>query len=223
MKTLISILIVLFILATTFLNSTAQQNEITGSVYAFKDLSLNNIRVNASKAKTTVQTDSKGNFRIKCQPGDKLQFLGAGFNTVTVKIKDKKPVKVKMIFKGGTKNEQAAVKYGHVSKEGLEYAISYHADQNYEYFNYTDIFTAISKIYASNDNISVRGNSVYIRKDNTSGSGYPAIFVVDGKLALDIADILPGNIESIELIPDGSASYGPGAANGVVVVKTRDN
>lgn len=223
MKKLNSILIAILVVGSTISNCTAQQKTVQGSVYAFKDLALNKIQINAAKAKTIAVTDSLGRFKIKCEPDDKLEFSGFGFNKVVVKLKDQKPIKVKMIFKGGPKNEKTAVENSHVSKEDIDLCISTQSDQNYEYYNYTDIFSAISKIYASDDNIKVRGYEVYIRSENSSFSSYPAIFIVNGKLALDLSNIVPRDIESIELIPDGSKQYGPGAANGVVLIKTVNN
>jgi len=212
----------LFLLFAAFSNGNAQQRLLYGTVYAFKDLDLNNIQVNAAKAKTSVTTDSLGRFKIKCEPNDKLEFIGNGFKKLVRKVtrEDTKIIKVKMIFKGGEKNINLAVENAHVSKEDLENSISLHPDQNYEYFNYPDVFNAISKIYAGNDNISVRGKAVYVRSENSTFSRSPAIFIVNGNLALDISDIMPGDVESIEIIPDGSSKYGPGAANGVVFIKT---
>ena len=220
MKKFNSILIAIFVTVTIISNGTAQQKTVQGSVYAFKDLALNKIQINAAKAKTGAVTDSLGRFKIKCEPDDKVEFSGFGFNKVVVKLKDQKSIKVKMIFKGGPKNENLAIENGHVSKEDLDLCISTQSDQNYEYYNYSDIFSAISKIYASDDNVKVRGFEVYIRSENSSFSSYPAIFIVNGKLALDLSNIVPRDIESIELIPDGSRQYGPGAVNGVVLVKT---
>ena len=223
MKKFNTILIVIFISVSAISYCTAQQKTVYGKVYAFKDLALKNIQVNASKAKTTALTDSLGKFSIVCEIGDKLEFTGIGFNKYTVRLKEVKPLKVKMIFKGGPKNEKLAVENGYVSAEDLALCISTQADQNYEYYNYPDIFSAISKIYASDDNVKVRGNEVYIRTKNASFSSYPAIFIVNGKLALDLSNILTRDIESIELIPDGSRQYGPGAANGAVIIKTVNN
>ena len=212
----------LFFVISSFSHVAAQQKVIYGNVHAFKDLPLKNIQVTAAKAKTTVQTDSLGRFRINCEPNDKLELTGNGFQKKVLKLEkeENKIIQIKMIFKGGEKNMKLAVENDHVNKEDLENSISLYPDQNYEYFNYADIFSAISKIYAGNDNIKVRGNEVYVRKEKSTFSAAPAIFIVNGKLALEIKDILPGDIESIEIIPDGSKQYGPGAANGVVFIKT---
>lgn len=200
---------------------SAQQKVVYGTVYAFKNLPLNNIEISAAKEKTVAQTDPQGKFKIICQANDKLTFIGTGFKKVTRKLeKMEKTIKVKMIFKGGNKNIALAVEGNHVSLENLENEIKLHSDQNVEYYNYPDIFTAINRIYASNDDIIVRNNNVYVRKENSQFSSYPAIFIVNGKLALEIKDIMPRDIESIEIIPDGSKQYGPGAANGAVLITT---
>ena len=216
--------LVCFTLFITVFEINAQRKNVYGTVFAFKNLALNNIQVTSAKTKTTTLTDSLGNFRIVCESEDKIEFTGFGFQKKVIKLeKPQNNVKVKMIFKGGNKNFALAVENGHVSKENLDKSFALHPDQNFEYYNYADIFTAISKIYASNDNVNVRGNSVYIRAENSSFSSYPAIFIVNGKLALEISDILPSDIESIELVPDGSSLYGPGAANGVVIIKKVNN
>jgi TonB-dependent starch-binding outer membrane protein SusC len=213
--------IVCFTLLISVFQVNAQNKNVYGNVFAFKGLALNNIQVSSTKSKTTTQTDSLGNFRIVCEMEDKLEFTGFGFQKKVIKLeKPQNNIKVKIIFKGGNKNVAVAVENGHVSKENLEKSIEQYPDQNFEYYNYADIFTAISRIYVGNDNIRVAGKEVYVRKEKSTFSAVPAIFIVNGRMALEIGDILTGNIESIEIIPDGSSKYGPGAANGVVLVTT---
>jgi TonB-dependent starch-binding outer membrane protein SusC len=213
-----------FTLLISVFQVNAQNKNVYGNVFAFKGLALNNIQVSSAKSKTTTQTDSLGNFRIVCEMEDKLEFTGFGFQKKVIKLeKPQNNIKVKIIFKGGNKNVAVAVENGHVSKENLESSIEQYPDQNFEYYNYADIFTAISRIYVGNDNIRVAGNEVYVRKEKSTFSAVPAIFIVNGRMALEIGDILTGNIESIEIIPDGSSKYGPGAANGVVLVTTFQN
>jgi hypothetical protein len=216
--------IVCFTLFIVVLQVNAQRKNVYGTVFAFKNLALKNIQVTSAKTKNTTQTDSLGNFRIVCELEDKIEFTGFGFQKKVLKLeKPQNNIKVKLIFKDGNKNIALAVENGHVSKENLDKSIEQHPDQNFEYYNYADIFTAISRIYAGNDNIKVNGKEVYVRKENSTFSAVPAIFIVNGKRALDLSEILTGDIESIEIIPDGSSKYGPGAANGVVLVTTIQN
>lgn len=216
--------VVCFTLLISVLQVNAQRKNVYGTVFAFKSLALNNIQVSSAKSKTTTQTDSLGNFRIVCEMEDKLEFTGFGFQKKVIKLeKPQNNIKVKMIFKGGNKNIAVAVENSHVSKENLESSIELYPDQNFEYYNYADIFTAISRIYAGNDNIKVSGKEVFVRKEAGTFSAVPALFMVNGRRAIEISDILTSEIESIEIIPDGSSKYGPGAANGVVLVTTIQN
>lgn len=215
---------VLFVMIFVF-QVNAQPKSIFGKVYAFKDLPLNNVEVVAKKAKTSVLTDSLGYFRITCEQKDKLEFSGNGFQKTSIKIDNKnssvqKMIKAKMIINEGVKNMQAAVSTGHVTEEKLNNSIQNFPEYNHNYYNYTDVFSAIKRIYAGNQNISVRENSVFVRKENSLFSASPAIFIIDGKLALEISDILMGNIEAIKIIPDGSARYGIRASSGVVIIST---
>lgn len=216
--------IVCFTLFFVVLQVNAQRKNVYGTVFAFKNLALNNIQVTAAKTKNTTQTDSLGNFRIVCESEDKIEFTGFGFQKKVIKLeKPQNNIKVKLIFKDGNKNSALAVENGHVSKENLDKSIALYPDQNFEYYNYADIFTAISRIYAGNDNIRVTGKEVFVRKENSTFSAVPALFMVNGRRAIEISDILTSDIESIEIIPDGTSMYGPGAANGVVLVTTIKN
>lgn len=217
-------IIAFFTLFIAVCHLNAQNKNVYGTVFAFKELSLANIQVTSAKLKNTTKTDSIGNFRIVCESEDKIELTGFGFQKKVFKLeKPQNNIRIKMIFKGGNKNIALAVENGHVSKENLENSIKLYPDQNYEYYNYADVFAAISKIYAGNDNIKVTGKDVFVRKENSTFSAVPAIFILNGRRALEISDILTSDIKSIEIIPDGSSKYGPGAANGVVLVTTVQN
>lgn len=206
----------------------AQTNRLTGKVYAFKDQPLNNIEVTAKKTKKTVYTDSLGFFRIECQAKDHLEFSGNGFQKTRLKIDFKKPEarklqEIKLIITDHEKNRVAAVEGKHISLEKLEANFINHPEYNFNYFNYPDVFTAIARINAGNDKIRVFGNQVFIRDENSNFSQSPAIFIVNGQLALDINDLQTRDIETIKIIADGSARYGIRASSGAVIISTFKN
>ncbi len=219
MKRLISTpLLFIFLISA----GNAQPKSVYGKVYAYKDLPLNKILVVAKKAKTETFTDSLGYFRIACTEGDKLEFSGTGFQKVKRKPEDKEvKIEVKMIFNESSKNVKEAVAAGHVSEESLLHSINEFHEYNYHYYNYADIFTLIDKIYEDNFDIKVNDKTVFVRPDNKSNfPPTPAIFMVNGKVALEIADILPANIQTLKVIADGSSRFGRMAANGVVIITT---
>lgn len=206
-------------------SAIAQTNRLTGKVYAFKDQPLKNIEVVAKKSKKTVYTDSLGIFRIECQAKDLLEFNGNGFQKTKHKIDFKKPEarklqEIKMIITDHEKNRVAAVEGLHISKEKLEENFINYPEYNYNYFNYPDVFNAIARINAGNDNIRISGNQVFVRDENSVFSQSPAIFILNGQLALDINDLQTRDIETIKIISDGSARYGIRASSGAVIIST---
>jgi hypothetical protein len=219
MKKLVSLffLIILFVFQVQ-----AQLKTAEGKVHAFKDLQLNKIQVVAKKAKTEVLTDTAGYFKIQCDARDKLEFSGEGFLKESVKLADDETnITVKLIFKGGSKSQEEAVASEHASKEALLQSIALFPEYNFNYFNYPDIFTLIDKVYQDNYTINVHNNSVFVKKDNHSNfSGTPAIYIVNGRAALEINDILPSNVKTLKVTPDGSKEYGPRAVGGVVKITT---
>ena len=67
----------------------------------------------------------------------------------------------------------------------------------------------------------VEGRDVYIRGITTMRASTAPMFIVDGVNVQDISNIIPQEVESVEVIKDGSASlYGFRAANGVVKITT---
>ena len=83
--------------------------------------------------------------------------------------------------------EEEAVNGEHVDEAQLKEAIELFPEYNFNFYNYSDIFTLISKVYQDNYNIDVRGNSVFVRKDNRENfSRTPAVYIVNGRPALEI-------------------------------------
>lgn len=200
----------------------AQLKIVEGKVHAFMDLPLNKIQVVAKKAKTEVFTDVEGKFKIQCEDKDKLEFSGEGFLKESKKLEDgENEIAIKLIFKGGSKSQEEAVNNGHVSEEKLLQSIELFPEYNFNYYNYPDVYTLIAKIYQNNYNISVNNEEVHVRKDSHSNFyPTPAIYVVNGRVTLEIKDILPSNIKTLKVVPDASDEYGPSAVGGVVKIST---
>lgn len=200
----------------------AQLAKVKGKVYAFKDLPLNKVQVSAKKAKTETFTNTEGEFIIQCENRDKLEFSGEGFLKESKKLEEgENEIAIKLIFKGGAKSQEEAVGSSHVSEEQLLHSIETYPEYNFNYYNYPDVYTLIDKIYQDNYNINVRDNAVYARKDSRSNfSQTPAIYVVNGRVAFEIKDILPRDIKTIKVLTDATDEYGPSAVGGVVKITT---
>lgn len=203
--------------------TNAQIQVVNGHVYAFKDLRLKNIKVEAKKSGAAVLTDSLGNFNISCNPKDKLIFTGNGFRKF-VKSTNKRNnnLQIKMVMLEGAKHEEVAVGFNHVSRYEINDAIAHYSAFNNDYGNYTDIFELIRGKFAGVEVVG-QGTSknILVRGVSSTSNNY-AIYVVNGVQMPSISHIEPILVKSIDVIKDGNAFYGSLGANGVVLITTND-
>jgi len=71
--------------------------------------------------------------------------------------------------------------------------------------------------------VQVNGEKVFIRGISTNSNNTDPLFVVDGMItpASSMSSLDPKNVESIEIIKDGTAAiYGMQGGNGVIMVTT---
>lgn len=196
----------------------SQHKSVVGSVYAFKDSPLANIKVEAKKSGAVVLTDLDGTFSISCENKDKLIFSGHGFQRYSISVNKKDSLHVKMVFVEGS--EEIAVGYGHMPAEMLTYAISNFPQYNNDFSNFSDIYQLVQGRVPGVEVVnSGSGRQFVIRGVSTTGNNY-AICVVDGVVVQDISYISPIWVESIDVIKDGNAIYGARGANGVVIITT---
>ncbi len=200
----------------------AQDNIISGTVYAFKDLQLENILVTAKKAKTSVTTDFSGAFTISCENRDKLIFSGNGFKNEVIRVNKDNSFKIKMVFEGGKKNEKDAIDSNHVSKEELLYSIEKYSEYNNNYSNYNDIYSLIQGEFSGIQFVD-RGNgskNIIIGGISSLEQSNTALLIVDGIIVDDISNIQTIYVKTAEILRNGTR-YGSRGSNGVVIITTK--
>ena len=70
--------------------------------------------------------------------------------------------------------------------------------------------------------VQVMGTTIRVRGTNSINSSSDPLILVDGLEMSDISNLNPNDVDSVEVIKDGSASiYGVRGANGVILIKTK--
>lgn len=70
--------------------------------------------------------------------------------------------------------------------------------------------------------VQVMGTTIRVRGTNSINSSSDPLILVDGLEMSDISNLNPNDVDSVEVIKDGSASiYGIRGANGVILIKTK--
>ncbi len=207
------------------ITSLAQTRVVKGEITTFNKYPVQNVEVASKKAKSTVMTDSLGQFAIVCNEKDVIQIKAKVFQALSEKVKaDDDFISVNLIFRDTPQNREIATGMGYVSHEQLTFALAHMADENNDFCNYTDVFTLVKGKFPG---VTVKSNSmgsngIFIRGDKSIYGDNEAIYVVDGIRVGDVSFVNPCEMATIDILKDGGAAlYGSQAANGVVVIETK--
>lgn len=195
-----------------------------------------------------VYTDANGDFSITANRGDVLQFSGVGYTTQDVTIGDNTTIAVPLAARNSQLNEVVVIGYGTRQRKDVTGAI---ATVNAKDIEKSTAFTPELALQGQAAGVSVTsagGNptarpTIRIR-GTTSFNNADPLYVIDGIPLVEggagaVVDpvndptrrgpinlysfINPNDIESISVLKDASAAaiYGVRAANGVVLVTTK--
>lgn len=174
-------------------------------------------------------TDFDGNFEIKVQKGDVLEFSYLGYVKQLVAIEDQKTLAISMVEDATSLDEIVVVGYGTRKKSHLTGAISKIGGDDVAAVQATRVDEALAGKLAgvliqnasgepgADPKIQIRAAS------SVSGSSNPLI-VVDGfPISGSLATVNSNDIQSIEILKDAASAaiYGSRGANGVVLVTTK--
>lgn len=220
----------LFLILVLCVSSVFGQDKVlVGKVTAFDSIPLIGVDVMVKSTKQTVKTDSLGRFQVFCNPEDKLNIKADGFYPKKVKVeKGIRLLFVNLSLKNGSNNldkaeKYANVGYGKVNTKRLANAIETLNSNEMDFSMYTDIYDLIKGKFSG---VTVQGKDIVIRGVKTfqGVEGNSALLVVDGIIVdkQDFAAISPLDVQSVDVLKDGSSSvYGSRGANGVVIVETK--
>lgn len=175
-----------------------------------------------------VITDLNGEFEIETPDDATLQISYIGFISQDISVKGKNSFSIRLQDDLQTLEEVVVVGYGSVKKSNLTGALSS--------VKMNDIpqvaTTSVSNLLVGRvPGLSIRqtsaapggGYDMVIRGSASIEAGNTPLYVIDGFPGGDINTINPGDIESVEVLKDASATaiYGARAANGVILINTK--
>jgi len=216
MKQLITVLTGVFLSTSVF----AQNRVVHGNLTVFNIYPVQNVEVTAKKAKTTITSDSLGQFSIVCFENDIIKIKPKTFRPVNKRVgPDTDSLFINLLFIDTKSNRERAVGYGYINKEDLIYAVSHLEQENNDFCNYANIFDLIRGRFSG---VTVSGGNVYIRGSGSFSGQTQALIIVNGISVTSIDWIQPCQIKSIDILKDSNAAiYGTRGGNGVVLIQTR--
>ena len=205
--------------------SFAQTRVVKGKLTTFNKFPVQNVEVASKKAKSTVMSDSLGEFTIVCMEKDVIMIKAKVFQALNKRVgADDDFISANLIFRDTPKNRKIATGMGYVSPEQLTFALAHMTDENNDFCNYSSVFSLLKGKFPG---VTIKTNSmgsdgVFVRGDKSILGDNEAIYVVDGVRVSDISFVNPCEMATIDILKDGGAAlYGSQAANGVVVIETK--
>lgn len=180
-----------------------------------------------AKGSNGTGTDMDGNYSIKADPKGELTVSYVGYETLKIKIAGRTEINVVLKENTAVLDEVVVVGYGVVKKSDLTSSIS-----TVKGDRITEVTTgnAMDALQGKVNGVQISSGGgpgtspkVIIRGITTVNGSSP-LYVVDGiPIGSDINFLNTGDIESMEVLKDASASaiYGTRGSNGVILVTTK--
>lgn len=206
--------------------SASQQQQIKGTVVDSFGEPLIGVAVLVDGTTNGVLTDVNGNFSIAANPGTNLTVTCIGYKTVSV-VATAAPMQITLVEDTEMLEETVVVGYGVQKKSDLTGAISSVNAKDIQNRTITSAGQALQGKTAGVQLVTTSAQpgaspTIRVRGLSSNGSSDP-LYVVDGLIVSDIANIDPNHIESMEVLKDAASAaiYGAQAGNGVVLITTK--
>ena len=172
-------------------------------------------------------TDFDGNFTLNVNPGATIVLSYIGYQTQEIKVGNQSNFNITLNEDDAVLEEVVVVGYGTMKKKLVTGATVQVKGEDIAKLNTTN---ALEAMQSSTPGVQItqsssqpgKGYKVYIRGIGTTGDSSP-LYVIDGVAGGDINAINPNDIESIDVLKDAASAaiYGSRAANGVILVTTK--
>ncbi|MES2853365.1 MAG: TonB-dependent receptor [Bacteroidota bacterium] len=226
------------LLALSMQFAFAQEKTVTGVVTdATGPIPGANVVVRGTNR--SAQTDFDGKYSIKASAGEVLVFSFVGMKETTASVGASSTLSVKMEQQDNTLEEVVVVGYGTQKKKNLTGSISQIKGEAIASLATPSFESQLAGRAAgvqvtSNSGVLGQAPRIRIRGIGSISSGSYPLVVVDGVPVFTgdvggyantnaLGDINPADIESTEILKDGSATaiYGSRASNGVILITTK--
>ena len=201
--------------------------KITGTVVDAQGPVIGASVVEKGKTGNGVITDFDGNFTLTVSPGATIVVSYVGYQTQEIKVGNQSSFNITLQEDDALLDEVVVVGYGTMKKKLVTGATVQVKGEDIAKLNTTN---ALEAMQSSTPGVQItqsssqpgKGYKVYIRGIGTTGNSAP-LYVIDGVAGGNLDGINPNDIESIDVLKDAASAaiYGSRAANGVILVTTK--
>jgi TonB-linked SusC/RagA family outer membrane protein len=219
----------LLLLICSFVLASAQNSKtVKGTVVSIDNEPLVGVTIQQIGTTNGILTDVNGAFSVNVPTGSTLRISYVGYVTKEVKVTGSTS-QLKVILKEDNKmlDEVVVMGYGVQKKKLVTGATVQVKGDDIEKLN---TVSPLGALQSKTPGVSItqasgmpgEGYKVNIRGLGTTGDSAP-LYIIDGITGGDINSLNPADIESIDVLKDAASAaiYGSRAANGVILVTTK--
>lgn len=210
------------------LHAQQQAKTVTGTVTDVSGEPIIGANIRIKGTTTGTITDIDGNFSIEAKPQSVIEVSYIGYLTQETVINNQKSIRFLLKEDTKTLDEVVVIGYGVQKKADLTGSVANINTEKLNTQSNANIGQTLQGKIAGVDIVSQggapgSGTRIMVRGIGTLNNASP-LYIVDGMYMNSIDHINPNDIASIDVLKDASSAaiYGSRAANGVIIVTTKE-
>ncbi|MFN4145470.1 MAG: SusC/RagA family TonB-linked outer membrane protein [Runella sp.] len=231
---LLRALLPLWLILSVFYSDVFAQNPteslLSGVIRGEDGKPMPGVSIILKGTQTGTATDATGKYQIRVSPRSVLVFSFVGYESQEIVVGNRTSLDLTLAPDAQALNEVVVVGYGVQKKRDLTGAVATVSSKQIQQVPVTNVVQALQGRAAGVDVATAdygpgESASIRIRGNRSFTASNEPLYVVDGVPLAggNLNDFNPGDIESLEILKDASATaiYGSRGANGVILITTK--
>lgn len=228
MHSLKTAIVAFFALFCTIVSANAQGNKISGTVSGSDGYVLAGATLVAGS--NYALTDIDGKFEMSAKEGETVIVSYMGYDDYTFTAAGQKDMAIVLQISANTVLDEAvAIGYGKTTKKEVTGSVTSLKSEDFDKGAFT---SAAGMLQGKVAGLSITNPSggdpngsfeILLRGANTLSAGQGPLIIIDGVVGADMRTVNFQEVESMDVLKDGSAAaiYGTRGTNGVIIITTK--
>ena len=201
-------------------------DRVTGTVSDEEGKPLAGVSVTIKGSNTSTVTDNNGNFTLQVEKGQTIEFSYLDRIPESVVYEGQKSINIQLKIVATDLNQVVVIGYGSVKKKDLMGAVSVISKESLQNRSSADVGSAIRGLAAgvkvTSAGLAGQPSVISIRGIGNLTNNDP-LMVIDGLPTYGGFTLNVNDIASVQILKDASSAaiYGSRAANGVIIITTK--
>ncbi len=210
--------------------ASAQNGKINGLVVDENDSPLPGATLLVEGSGSYAITGVDGAFTLKASSGERVTVAYFGYDDYILEVGEATTYRIKMQVSAATMlDETVVIGYGTTTKKEITGSVASLKSDSFDKGAYVDATAMLQGKVAGLSITNANGGdpngsmSILLRGANTLSAGQGPLIIVDGVSGADLQNINFQDVESVDVLKDGSAAaiYGTRGSNGVIIITTK--